>query len=80
MYFATPHFPGCPAVLVQLAAISGAEVTELPSEASLARDPKHLADAHHRADQGSPIEESATHTGPYSHTGMTAEPGARSRL
>lgn len=43
VYFTTPHFDGYPAVLVRLAAIDVAELTELITEAWLAQAPKTLA-------------------------------------
>jgi hypothetical protein len=45
VYFTTPHFDGYPAVLVQLARISVAELTELITEAWLAQAPKTLVKA-----------------------------------
>ncbi|GFG49318.1 hypothetical protein CQY20_13600 [Mycolicibacterium agri] len=45
VYFTTPHFDGYPAVLVRLARISVAELTELITEAWLAHAPKTLVKA-----------------------------------
>lgn len=45
VYFTTPHFDGYPAVLVRLAAIDVAELTELITEAWLAQAPKTLVKA-----------------------------------
>jgi hypothetical protein len=42
VYFTTPHFDGYPAVLVRLAEIGVAELTELVTEAWLAQAPKTL--------------------------------------
>jgi len=42
VYFTTPHFDGYPAVLVRLADIGVAELTELVTEAWLAQAPKTL--------------------------------------
>ena len=44
-YFTTPHFDGYPAILVRLAAISVAELTELITDAWLAQAPKTLSKA-----------------------------------
>lgn len=44
VYFATPHFDGYPAVLVQLDAIEDGDLRELIVEAWLARAPARLAD------------------------------------
>jgi hypothetical protein len=46
VYFTTPHFTGYPAILVQLARISPADLEELIVEAWLARAPKRLAAAY----------------------------------
>jgi hypothetical protein len=43
VYFTTPHFDGYPVVLVRLAEIDTGELTELVTEAWLARAPKRLA-------------------------------------
>lgn len=43
VYFTTPHFDGYPAVLVRLAKIKVADLTELITEAWLAQAPKTLA-------------------------------------
>jgi hypothetical protein len=43
VYFTTPHFDGYPAILVRLERISERELTELLTEAWLARAPKRLA-------------------------------------
>ncbi|MBM0228961.1 MULTISPECIES: MmcQ/YjbR family DNA-binding protein [Micromonospora] len=43
VYFTTPHFDGYPAVLVRLDRIGVEELTELVTEAWLARAPKRLA-------------------------------------
>jgi hypothetical protein len=43
VYFTTPHFDGYAAVLFELDAIAVAELTELISEAWLARAPRRLA-------------------------------------
>jgi hypothetical protein len=43
VYFTTSHFDGYPAVLARLERISGDELTELVTEAWLARAPKRLA-------------------------------------
>lgn len=43
VYFTTPHFDGYPAILVRLDRIGGGELSELISEAWLARAPKRLA-------------------------------------
>ena len=45
MYFTTPHFDGYPAILVRLAEISEAELTELVTDAWLAQAPKTLVKA-----------------------------------
>ena len=45
VYFTTPHFDGYPAVLVRLAEIGEAELSELITEAWLAQAPKSLAKA-----------------------------------
>jgi hypothetical protein len=45
VYFTTPHFDGYPAVLVRLDEIAEEELTELITEAWLARAPKALAAA-----------------------------------
>ena len=45
VYFTTPHFDGYPAILVRLAEISEAELTELVTDAWLAQAPKTLAKA-----------------------------------
>jgi hypothetical protein len=45
LYFTTPHFDGYPAVLVRLDRIGVEELTELVTEAWLARAPKRLAAA-----------------------------------
>jgi hypothetical protein len=42
VYFTTPHFDGYPAVLVRLAEMGVAELTELVTEAWLAQAPKTL--------------------------------------
>jgi hypothetical protein len=42
VYFTTPHFDGYPAVLVRLAEIGVAELTELVTDAWLAQAPKTL--------------------------------------
>jgi hypothetical protein len=46
VYFTTPHFDGYPAVLVRLDEIEVAELTELLTEAWLARAPKRVAAAY----------------------------------
>jgi hypothetical protein len=43
VFFTTPHFDGYPAVLVRLERITAADLTELITEAWLARAPKKLA-------------------------------------
>jgi hypothetical protein len=43
VYFTTPHFDGYPAILVRLDRIAVSELTELVTEAWLARAPKRLA-------------------------------------
>ncbi|MGY1636316.1 MmcQ/YjbR family DNA-binding protein [Geodermatophilus sp. SYSU D00742] len=43
VYFTTPHFDGYPVVLVRLAEIDTGELTELVTEAWLARAPRRLA-------------------------------------
>lgn len=45
VYFTTPHFDGYPAILVRLDRIATPELTELLTEAWLARAPKRLAAA-----------------------------------
>jgi hypothetical protein len=45
-YFTTPHFNGYPAILVRLEQITIEELTELITEAWLARAPKRLAAAY----------------------------------
>ena len=45
VYFTTPHFDGYPMVLVRLAEIDVAELTELITDAWLAQAPKTLAKA-----------------------------------
>lgn len=45
VYFTTPHFDGYPMVLVRLAEIGLAELTELITEAWLAQAPKTVAKA-----------------------------------
>lgn len=49
VYFTTPHFDGYPAVLVRLDRIGAAELTELITEAWLARAPRRVASAYLRA-------------------------------
>jgi hypothetical protein len=46
VYFTTPHFDGYPAVLVRLARIGDADLTELLTEAWLSRVPKKVARAY----------------------------------
>ncbi|MFD1152477.1 MmcQ/YjbR family DNA-binding protein [Saccharothrix hoggarensis] len=46
VYFTTPHFDGYAAILVRLAEIDTAELTELLTEAWLCRAPKRLAKRH----------------------------------
>jgi hypothetical protein len=45
VFFTTPHFDGYPMVLLQLAAIDTAELTELITDAWLAQAPKTLVKA-----------------------------------
>ena len=45
VYFTTPHFNGYPAILFELDRISVDDLTELITDAWLARAPKKLADA-----------------------------------
>jgi hypothetical protein len=45
VYFTTPHFDGYPAILFELDRISVPELTELITDAWLARAPRKLADA-----------------------------------
>ena len=52
VYFTTPHFDGYPAILVRLDRIGGAELSELISEAWLARAPKRLAGEYLGHDRG----------------------------
>ncbi len=52
VYFTTPHFDGYPAILVQLDNIEPAELTELLTEAWLAKAPKRLAKAYLEARGG----------------------------
>jgi len=54
IYFTTPHFDGYPAVLVRLDAIDLAELTELVTEAWLARAPKRLGRAFLDGDPADP--------------------------
>ena len=46
VFFTTPHFDGYPSVLVRLDVIGEAELTELLTEAWLAKAPKRLAAAY----------------------------------
>jgi hypothetical protein len=46
VYFTTPHFNGYPAVLARLERLGAADLTELVTEAWLARAPKRLAKAY----------------------------------
>jgi hypothetical protein len=45
VYFTTPHFNGYPAILFELDRITVGDLTELITDAWLARAPKKLADA-----------------------------------
>ena len=51
VYFTTPHFDGYPAILVRLGHIAEGELTELITEAWLARAPKRLAAGYLRTHQ-----------------------------
>lgn len=48
MYFTTPHFYGCPAVLVRLDRIGVPDLNELIVEAWLVRAPARLVQAYER--------------------------------
>jgi hypothetical protein len=46
VFFSTPHFDGYPAILVRLERIALEDLSELVTEAWLARAPKHLVKAY----------------------------------
>ena len=54
VFFTVPHFDGFPAVLVRLAAIDVAELTEVITDAWLDRAPKTLRETFLRAGAGRP--------------------------